>query len=87
MAVVALVQFAKGGYLLAYLPGAVIALLLAPAALMRTRSPAAGRWARTWGVLATLAVLAIAAFGAERFLLADGVLPGPTHARHPAGSG
>ena len=30
MAMVALVQFAKGGYLLSYLPGAVIALLLVP---------------------------------------------------------
>lgn len=35
LAVVTLVQFAKGGYLLAYLPGAVIALLLVPAALFR----------------------------------------------------
>ena len=37
VAVVALVEFAKSGYLLSYLPGAVIALLLAPAALMRSR--------------------------------------------------
>ena len=34
VAIVAFVQFAKGGYLLAYLPGAVIALLLVPAALL-----------------------------------------------------
>lgn len=103
-ALVALVQFAKGGYLLAYLPGAVIALLLAPAALLHA-GPAAGRGTgrhsdqpdepaprpgdapvadrsgagraltRTWTVLATLAVLATAWLGAERFLGGVGVLP------------
>ena len=50
MAVVALVAFAKSGYLLAYLPGAVIALLLVPAALLRTtggwsEGAPDGRWA------------------------------------------
>jgi hypothetical protein len=39
-ALVALVEFAKGGYVLAELPGAVIALLLVPAALLRPRRPA-----------------------------------------------
>ena len=37
VAVVTLVEFAKGGYLLAYLPGTVIALLLVPAAVLRPR--------------------------------------------------
>jgi len=74
MAVVALVQFAKGGYLLSYLPGVVIALLLAPAALLRAR-PGHRTAARVWGVFATVAVLAIGATGAYRFLTADGVLP------------
>ena len=77
MAVVALVQFAKGGYLLSYLPGAVIALLLAPAALLRSR-PGHRTAARAWGVAATVAVVAIAAFGADRFLFAGGVLPART---------
>jgi hypothetical protein len=68
MALVALVQFAKGGYLLAYLPAAVIALLLPLAALNR------GRW-RGWMAITTLGVVVIAALGAQRFLDGDGVLP------------
>ncbi|HEY4928992.1 MAG TPA: hypothetical protein VIH95_07555, partial [Acidimicrobiales bacterium] len=85
MAVVALVQFAKGGYLLAYLPGAVIALLLVPAALLRTnpnRSSAPvhrSKGVLVWGVVASIAVLAIAMFGADRFLTAAAVLPVPAH--------
>ncbi len=74
VAVVALVEFAKSGYLLSYLPGAVIALLLTPAALMRSR-PGHRTAARAWGVVATLVVLAFATFGADRFLFAGGVLP------------
>ena len=74
VAVVTLVEFAKSGYLLSYLPGAVIALLLAPAALMRSR-PGHRTAARAWGVVATLTVLAVAGFGADRFLYAEGVLP------------
>ncbi len=96
LAIVTFVQFAKGGYLLAYLPGAIIALLLVPAALLgkRTAGPpgpdpggpdpgtgsgpgspgTAGTW--TWRAVATLAVVAIAAVGAERFLTGTGVLPG-----------
>ena len=88
MVVVALVEFAKGGYLLAYLPGAVIALLLVPGALLRTGSTGPpGRRRRSggamaWAVLATLAVGAIAVFGADRFLTASGVLPVASHAGH-----
>ncbi len=44
---VALVQFAKGGYLLAYLPAAVIALLLPLGALTRTLPGQDGRRDRT----------------------------------------
>jgi hypothetical protein len=82
LSLVTLVQFAKGGYLLAYLPGAVIALLLAPAALLRDRpdrrrpvpkrSPVA---AGAWFAVASLAVVAIAGLGVQRFLSGTGVLP------------
>jgi hypothetical protein len=86
LALVALVQFAKGGYLLAYLPGAVIALLLVPAALLRARPAlheAGARsssrvGARVWAAVASLAVVAIAVLGTQRFLSGTGVLPGKT---------
>ena len=45
--VVTLIQFAKGGYLLAYLPAAVILLLLPLGALNRTSTP--GRAPRRCG--------------------------------------
>ena len=85
MAVVALVAFAKGGYLLSYLPGTVIALLLVPGALLRAAPSRRG--VRThpsigvvvWGVVASVAVGAIAVVGADRFLTASGVLPVSTH--------
>jgi len=72
LTIVTLVEFAKGGYLLAYLPGVVIALLLVPAALLRAGTV---RAARVWSVLATLAVVAVAGLGADRFLHGTGVLP------------
>ncbi len=87
VAIVALVQFAKGGYLLAYLPAAVIALLLPVAALLRrirrpgahaTRPGGGGRTGAnspTWLVIASLAVVVVAGVGAQRFLSGDGVLP------------
>ncbi len=82
LALVTLVQFAKSGYLLAYLPGSVIALLLVPAALAggRSRRRGGGRERTTWGarlwiVVASLAVAAIALLGAARFLDGTGVLP------------
>lgn len=68
MALVALVQFAKGGYLLAYLPAAVIALLLPLAALNGSR------W-RGWMAITSLGVVVIAVLGGQRFLDANGVLP------------
>jgi len=71
---VALVQFAKGGYLLAYLPAAVIALLLPLGALNR-RSPGDARSSSGWMVVTSVAVLAVMAIGTQRFLGGDGVLP------------
>jgi len=83
MALVALVQFAKSGYLLAYFPGSVIALLLVPAALFRRRAvdhrsdrrAGSGLMATVWLTLATLSVAAIAVVGVQRFLTGTGVLP------------
>ncbi|MGP0107980.1 MAG: hypothetical protein ACLPR9_03780 [Acidimicrobiales bacterium] len=74
MALVALVQFAKGGYLLAYFPAAVIALLLPVAALFgpSDRHPLP---ARVWLALASVGVALVVALGAQRFLEGDGVLP------------
>jgi hypothetical protein len=74
VAVVTLIQFAKGGYLLAYLPATVIALLLPIGALTRslrhpTRPSAVGM------TLASCGILALCALGAWRFLDGQGVLP------------
>ena len=57
---VALVQFAKGGYLLAYLPAAVIALLLPLAALNRTSRRRVGAPRRAWLVVTSLGVVLVA---------------------------
>jgi hypothetical protein len=85
MAIVALVQFAKGGYVLAYLPAAVIALLLPAAALTRrvvrprahaAHSPRdARRTSVVWAVVLSVAVGGVVALGAQRFLAGGGVLP------------
>jgi hypothetical protein len=77
VAIVALIQFAKGGYLLAYLPAAVIALLLPLSALnqrVRRRGSAPGS-SPVWLVLTSLAVAGLVALGAQRFLDGNGVLP------------
>ena len=74
MLVVALVQFAKGGYLLAYLPAAVIALLLPLGALNRRTADATGS-SPAWLTVTSLAVVVIVALGAQRFLSGGGVLP------------
>jgi hypothetical protein len=74
VALVVLVQFAKGGYLLAYLPAAVIALLLPLGALVRRRPPGVG-WSPGWLAVATLGVVVVVALGAQRFLGGGGVLP------------
>ena len=74
MLLVALVQFAKGGYLLAYLPAVVIALLLPVGALNRPRGE--GREVSpVWLVVTTVGVIAVVALGSQRFLSGDGVLP------------
>ena len=72
VALVALVQFAKGGYLLAYLPAATIGLLLPVAAVIRRASR---RRAIVWLAVASIGVGAVAAIGAQRFLSGAGVLP------------
>jgi hypothetical protein len=72
--IVSLVEFAKGGYLLAYLPAAVIALLLPIGALTR-RLTDPGRSATIPLVLATLVVAVMVFVGAERFVSGAAVLP------------
>jgi 4-amino-4-deoxy-L-arabinose transferase-like glycosyltransferase len=74
MLVVSLIEFAKGGYLLAYLPGAVIALLLPLGALNR-RSARSGRGASLWLALTSVGIVLVVALGAQRFISGDGVLP------------
>jgi hypothetical protein len=71
---VSLVQFAKGGYLLAYLPAATIALLLPLGALGR-REATRRRTSPAWMVVASLGVAAVVVLGAQRFLYGGGVLP------------
>ncbi len=74
VAEVALVQFAKGGYLLAYLSAAVIALLLPVAALARpsTGSP---RSSPFWLIVTSIGVALVVLLGAQRYLSGNGVLP------------
>jgi hypothetical protein len=72
--IVALVQFAKGGYLLAYLPAATIALLLPLGALSR-RQGLPHRSTPVWMLLTSLGVIAVVVLGAQRFLGGGGVLP------------
>ncbi|HEV3281658.1 MAG TPA: hypothetical protein VG032_08640 [Acidimicrobiales bacterium] len=72
--IVSLVQFAKGGYLLAYLPAATIALLLPLGALGRHGAPHR-RTSPAWMVVTSLAVAAVVVLGAQRFLVGGGVLP------------
>jgi hypothetical protein len=79
MLLVALVQFAKGGYVLAYFPAAVIALLLPLGALNRGRGRAArvrsASGSPVWLGLTTLGVVLVALLGAQRFVSGAGVLP------------
>ena len=82
---VALVEFAKGGYLLAYLPAAAIALLI-PLGLLNGTSNGAGdtegrsltpggRTSPAWLAVTSVGVVVVAALGAQRFLGGNGVLP------------
>jgi hypothetical protein len=73
VAVVTLVAFAKGGYLLAYLPAATIALLLPLGALIHRT--AEGRASPGWLALASLGVALVVGLGTQRFVSGDGVLP------------
>ena len=74
MLVVALVEFAKGGYLLAYLPGAVIALLL-PIAALNSRSDRSERSALPWLAVTSAGIVLVMALGVQRFVSGQGVLP------------
>jgi hypothetical protein len=71
---VTLLEFAKGGYLLAYLPAAVILLLLPLGSLNRT-SAAGRRSSRAWLVVTSLGIVLVMATGTQRFLDGNGVLP------------
>ncbi len=83
MLMVALIQFAKGGYLLAYLPAAVIALLLPLGALNRRR-PHADRLSPIWLTVTTLLVGLIVAVGAQRFVSSAAVIPTQWMANSPS---
>ena len=72
--VVALLQFAKGGYLLAYLPAAVIALLLPMGALNRRRRDST-RTSAGWLTVTSVLVGLIVVVGAQRFVSSAAVLP------------
>ncbi len=82
-AIVALVEFAKGGYVLAYLPAAVIALLLPVAALTRrvvarrpgSRTADRGPLSAGWTVVVSVGVALVVAVAVQRFMSGDGVLP------------
>lgn len=72
--VVSLVAFAKGGYLLAYLPAATIALLLPMGALVRRRW-ASDRLSPLGLAVGSVAVALIVGVGTQRFVGGAGVLP------------
>jgi hypothetical protein len=74
MVLVSLVEFAKGGYLLAYFPAVVIVLLLPVAALVRPQT-AGGRTSAIGLVVISVGVALVALLGVQRFASGDGVLP------------
>jgi hypothetical protein len=80
LAIVNLVQFAKGGYALAYLPMVTIVGLLPVARLIRHR---ARRVRRVAAVVASAAVLGVVALNAQRFVGAPGILPASFATSHP----
>ena len=71
---VTLIQFAKSGYLLAYFPAAVIALLLPLSALNRRRA-GSDRLSPTWLTVTSLLVGLIVVVGGQRFVSSTAVLP------------
>jgi hypothetical protein len=74
VAVVTLIQFAKSGYLLAYLPGAVIALLIPVGALTRRRRDT-HRLSPIWVTVASVLVGVIVVASGQRFINAAAVIP------------
>jgi hypothetical protein len=80
LAIVNLVQFAKGGYTLSYLPAATIVLLVPAVRLIRHRAPVVRRVSM---VVATAAVLAVVGINVQRFVGAPGILPASFATAHP----
>ena len=80
LAIVNLVQFAKGGYVLAYLPTVTILLLVPVARLIRHRIRALRRLS---AVLASVVVLGVVGLNAQRFVGAPGILPAGFATSHP----
>ncbi len=72
---VSLVQFAKGGYLLAYLPAATIALLVPVGTLVGDRDRTADDRSPMWFAVCTAAVVVVVVLGVQRFVWGDGVVP------------
>lgn len=80
VAVVTLVQFAKGGYLLSYLPAATIGVLMPAARLVHHRRAPLRRAALLVG---SGAVVLACAWNVERFTEAPGILPASVVTGHP----
>jgi hypothetical protein len=72
--VVTLIQFAKSGYLLTYLPGAVIALLIPVGAVTR-RWRDSDRLSPIWVTVASVLVGVIVIAGGQRFISSAAVIP------------
>jgi hypothetical protein len=70
---VTLIQFAKSGYLLAYFPAAVIALLMPLGALNRRR--ASDRHSPMWLTVTSLLVGLVVVVGGQRFVSSAAVIP------------
>lgn len=80
LAIVNLVQFAKGGYVLSYLPALAVLLLLPLGRLVRHRIRGIRRVS---AVIASLAVLAVVGVNGQRFVSAPGILPASFASSHP----
>ncbi|HUY63492.1 MAG TPA: hypothetical protein VMV14_03145 [Acidimicrobiales bacterium] len=80
LGLVTLVQFAKGGYLLSFLPAATVALLLPVSRLVHHRQ-AALRHAAV--MIAGVALVAACGFNIERFTEEPGILPRSFALSHP----
>ena len=80
LAIVNLVQFAKGGYLLSFLPALTILLLLPLGRLVRHRVRGIRRVS---AVVASACVLAVVGVNTQRFVAASGILPAGFARAHP----